>query len=227
MSKYYDYNYASTTVPSSIDKDNIYFNIIEKIVKFPIDMLDGLLNPSFIRENINRNKDFIDFAELIFNNVYVVNNTGGTDPAFATISKENFTQAAQDYLANSFDILAGTTDGTTLLTEILTDELDELITLYSEKLIEVLGSLESIFSAEPFMQIVFSLKENEQKTLGFVEEAIKIFLSYTSQLYSSVFVREYKTVSESPVLSEKIKHKLEQKRADLVFYDEKLEIKEV
>jgi hypothetical protein len=228
LSKYYDISYLpSGDFPSGgVDRSNIYFQIIEKIIKFPIDMIDGLLHESFLRENINRNKDFIDLATGIFENVYMVNAVNGKDPAFVT--PVSFASAdVNTFLEQALNILNNGTNNGESLDVILDSELDELILNYSEKLIAILGSLESIFSAEVFMQIQFSLKDNEQKTLDFVKQAIELFLSYTSQLYSSKFVKEYKTVSESPLFSESIKHKLTQTRTDYVLYDEKLEIKEV
>jgi hypothetical protein len=135
----------------------------------------------------------------------------------------SFSTEIQDYLEDAIAIA----NGTEPIQNLTAAELDAEILLYSEKLINVLGSLESVFPSQPFMQISFSLKENEQKTLGFVETAIKIFLSYTSQLYSSRFVREYKTPSESALMHEDINHTLKQNKADYVFSDEKLEIKEV
>jgi hypothetical protein len=228
LSKYYNIAYIpSGDFPSGgVDRSNIYFQIIEKIIKFPIDMIDGLLHESFLRENINRNKDFVDLATSIFENVYMVDAVSGKDPAFTTsVSFESADVNA--FLEQALNILNNGINNGVALDSLLDSELDELIQNYSEKLIAILGSLESIFSAEPFMQIQFSLKDNEQKTLDFVKQAIELFLSYTSQLYSSKFVKEYKTVSESTLLSESIKHKLSQTRTDYVLYDEKLEIKEV
>jgi len=225
LSKYYDNNYDARNLPTGVDRSNIYFDIVEKIIKFPIDMIDGLLHESFSIENINRNKDFIDLATGIFENVYMVNAVNGKDPAFTT--PISFTSAdVNTFLEQALNILDGTNNGV-LLSTLLDSELDELILNYSEKLISTINSLTSIFSAEVFMKIKFSLKDSEQETLEFVRQAIELFLSYTSQLYSSKFVKEYKTVSESPLLSEVIKHKLTQTRADYVLYDEKLEIKEV
>jgi len=241
LSKFFDINYqAFAEIPSKInDKTSLYFEIIEKIVKFPIDYIDGLLYESFTRESVNRNKKFVELMTLIFETVYMVDGTavendakeivGYADPALSIKDDEYFegkTDVLQ-FLGGSFEILNdGTLEGDNL-NQLTDTELDELITEYSEKLITVLGSLESVFSAETLMQISFALKENEQKTLNFLKQAIELFISYTAQLYSSRFIREYRTVSESPLMTESLKHKLKQYRTDYVFYDEKLEIKEV
>jgi hypothetical protein len=144
------------------------------------------------------------------------------DPAMvADLNTSTLNSSITTYLGESLVILNGSRD----LSILTGTEIDELIETYSEKLISVLGSLESVFASETFMQILFSLNVNEQRTLGFVETAIKIFISYTTQLYSSRFIREYKTPSESPFLHEDLKHKIFQNRADYVFLDEKLEIR--
>jgi hypothetical protein len=239
ISKFFDVsNAASPNTPSSIDeKSSLYNLIIEKIVKFPIDYIDGLLNDIFIRENINRNKPFVELAELIFNNVYMVDGTpvlndeeeiiGYEDPALVTNQTFEGKTEILEFLENALEILnSGTNDGD-IIGQLNNTELDELIAAYSEKLINILGSLESIFSGEILMQISFALRENEQKTLEFLKQAVELFLSYTSQLYSTRFIREYKTPSESPIFSEKLAHKLKQNKADYIYYDEKLEIKEV
>jgi hypothetical protein len=144
------------------------------------------------------------------------------DPSLvANVDPLTLNSSITGYLEESLNILSGVKD----ISILTSAELNELIETYSEKLIAVLGSLESVFASETFMQILFSLNINEQRTLGFVETAIKIFISYTTQLYSSRFIREYKTPSESPNLHEYLKHKLYQNRSDFVFLDEKLEIR--
>jgi hypothetical protein len=299
-SRFYDINYNPASNISINDRSQVYFNIIEKIVKFPIDYIDGLLNDIFIRENINRNKPFVELAELIFNNVYMVDGkvwielnvtTSPDEPSnpqigdywfdsdadtdklkigtiegwlaaayqttsnttnidFGTlyydlvnsklfvlkiedpslVTNQTFTGKTEilEFLENALEILnSGTSDGSNIATELSNTELDELITIYSEKLINILESLETIFSGETLMQISFALRQNEQATLDFLKQAIELFLSYTTQLYSTRFIREYKTPSESPIFSEKVIHRLNQNKADYAFYDEKLEIKEV
>jgi hypothetical protein len=235
-SRFYDINYNAAPNISIKDRSQVYFNIIEKIVKFPVDYIDGLLNDIFIRENINRNKPFVELAELIFNNVYMVDGTpvlngevtvGFTDPALVTNQTFEGKNEILEFLENALEILNSGTDNGDNINELNSTELDELIAIYSEKLINILGSLETIFSGETLMQISFALRENEQQTLDFLKQAIELFLSYTTQLYSTRFIREYRTPSESPIFSEKVTHRLNQNKADYALYDEKLEIKEV
>jgi len=303
LSRYSETELASTFVQNQInegtpDKDQLYNKIIESMVKFPIDVVDGLLNSSFIRENVNLNKEFIQLCNGLLREVYLVTGTEKLakprqffgnetptstrpgdvwlrydisgpgpflvirnetntnwnvinsflvkttlvglnigeyyvdeeedevfykiyeDPALFIKDEEEISLVTRTYLEEAFGILDGT------FTLPITDEgLNSLIEEYSEKLFSFVSGLESIFSAQEFMQIKFSLKENEERTLGFIETAIKIFLSYTAQLYSSSFKRQYDTISESPTISETINFTAETKRSDYVFYDEKLDIR--
>jgi hypothetical protein len=74
------------------------------------------------------------------------------------------------------------------------------------------------------MRVRLSLRESEQRTIGFVETTARLFLSYTSQLYASRFRREYNTAGESAPLSEKILHTVSVNRADYALYDEQITI---
>jgi hypothetical protein len=140
------------------------------------------------------------------------------DPAFKTNTGfEN--QALQDYLQGALDIVNGITDVPTF-----SEELTNLVDTYTEKLFAVADSFTAIFASEEFMRVRFSLSEGEQQTISFVETAVKLFLSYTSQLYSSKYKREFRTESESAPISERVEHSITGFRTDYAFYDEKLQV---
>jgi hypothetical protein len=227
LSKFYDNDYSpinndvlAPQIGNSLpDKSELYFKIIEKMVIFPIQYFDGLLNQAYTIENINLNKDFVELAELVFKDVYTVE--ADEDPAFFIKTEFEEESPIASFLAQSLSILA---DDFSYPND--DEEFQELISEASERLFLTIDSLSLIFASEQFMQLSFSLKENERQTLGFVETAIKLFLSYTTQLYSSSFRRKYDTISESTPLSERVIHTLESNRLDMVFYDEKLDIRE-
>jgi len=230
LSKFYDNDYSpinndvlapqiANVLP---DKSELYFKIIERMILFPIQYFDGLLNQAYINENVNLNKDFVDLSELIFKDVYTVEaDENDQDPAFFTKTEFEEDSQIETFLTEPLSVL----DGTYVYT-VDDEEFEEILGEASERLLISINSLSSIFASEQFMQFSFSLKENERRTLGFVETAIRLFLSYTSQLYSSSFRRKYDTISESSPLSERVIHNLETNRLDMVFYDEKLDIRE-
>ena len=332
LSKYFDIEYnnlepgrTASQVASRLPEDNeLYYQIIEDAIKFPIQMFDGLLNESYASENRNLTKDFVDFATAIFEEVYTQDarknwefanstfadeqpatgskgeyfyntdddelfiyngsswgsaltieatgthglttpaNSSGTngdyflnitndilylkvtgvwtaqsftfgdifvdtteervivclpeDPSFYTkTSFEN--SSVQSYLEGALNIVNGVTEIPSAQ-----EEIDALSEEYVGKLISVVESFESIFSSEEFMRVRLSLRESEQRTIGFVETTARLFLSYTSQLYASRFRREYNTAGESAPLSEKILHTVSVNRADYALYDEQITI---
>jgi hypothetical protein len=291
---YLSYNnenlYNSQRVSRNTDRTELYYNIIEKMMQFPIDMIDGLLYGNYSAD-LNLNKEFVDLCNIVFQNVYTVDGskvwielnvtTSPDEPSNPQIgdywfdsnadtdklkirTTEGWVTAAYQTTSNTTNVDFGTlyydsvnsklfvlkiedpslvtgtdfshnTDLETFLEEPIDildseytnnndEDLDELISVYSEKLILSIDAINTLFASEEFMQFRFSLKQNEEQTLGFVETAVELFLSYTAQLYSSEFKREYKTPSESAPLSEKITHILNANRTDYLYYDEQLDI---
>ncbi len=334
LSKYYNDDYSiidaglrsrqlSDKLPEASE---LYYKVIEDMIRFPIQVFDGLLNESYSAQNKNLSKDFVDFATVIFDEVYTqearknwefasssfgtaepssankgeyfyntdddelfiysgsswgsaltikatgthglttpANSSGtngdyflnitndvlyrkvsgswtGTPQSFtfgdifvdtteervivclpedpALFSKTSFSNASiQEYVSDALDILNGVTPVPTSAAE-----LETLAESFTQKLLSLSDSLESIFSSEEFMRLKFSLSEAEQQTISFVETSVRLFLSYTSQLYSSRYKREFNTQSESAPLSDRILHTLQGVRADYVLYDEKLDI---
>jgi hypothetical protein len=93
------------------------------------------------------------------------------DPSFYTkTSFEN--SSVQSYLEGALDIVNGVTEIPSAQ-----EEIDALSEEYVGKLISVVESFESIFSSEEFMRVRLSLRESEQRTIGFVETTARLFLS--------------------------------------------------
>lgn len=192
----------------------LYYEIIEKIMTFPMQYLDGLLSPSYVSENINRNKQFVDLMKTIFENVYMVESNNGKDPIFdGVIVPNEYEEVLSDFMAvmdDNFD-----------------PEIEELQTIQEDLLgrfLLTIDALQSIFASEEYMNFSFSIGGEESRTLQFVETAVTLFISYTSQLYSSSFKRKYDTISETVPYAEDIHHSLHTLKQDMFFYDEELSI---
>jgi hypothetical protein len=193
----------------------LYYEIIEKIMTFPMQYLDGLLSPSYVSENINRNKQFVDLMKTIFENVYMVESVDGKDPIFdGVIVPNEYEEVLSDFMAvmddDNFD-----------------PEIEELQTIQEdllERFLLTIDALQSIFASEEYMNFSFSIGGEESRTLQFVETAVTLFISYTSQLYSSSFKRKYDTISETVPYAEDIHHSLHTLKQDMFFYDEELSI---
>ena len=193
----------------------LYYEIIEKIMTFPMQYLDGLLSPSYVSENINRNKQFVDLMKTIFENVYMVESVDGKDPIFdGVIVPNEYEEVLSNFIAvmddDNFD-----------------PEIEELQTIQEdllERFLLTIDALQSIFASEEYMNFSFSIGGEESRTLQFVETAVTLFISYTSQLYSSSFKRKYDTISETVPYAEDIHHSLHTLKQDMFFYDEELSI---
>ena len=326
FSRYYANGNTPTTTESNqflsktIDRDELYFKLLEKMVQFPVDMTNGLLTPYFSDSSLFVNSNFKALCEKVFEEVYLsetdplsehkliaktatitVNSNGaGTaaDPWTGTISAVsgllvNDVISATSGTGNlgnncivtitaitpsiAFKAVGGTgkvkpvtgtvfnlsralkpsvdivdyngstpvaaTDVASFLEEALeyingsgdttardsmpaagSEDMTKKIEEYTTKLFQLVDGLQAIFSSREFMDFSLSVKGSESETLAFVSTAVKLFLSYTTELYSSVYKKNYRSFSESSPLAERVKHSVSATKADFAFYDEKLEV---
>jgi hypothetical protein len=232
LSQYYDKEYT-IPISSTFDPDgnnlnfrDLYYFVIEKMMKFPVDYFDGLLAP-YRNPEINHNDVFELFVNTIFKNIYLSKNDPIDVVTTGTYSPPEDLEApgGSNYLDEAIEIInEGTYDGGTELPEGGSEDLRDLIIDYTEKILILIGGLQNLFSSEAYMQWSLSLKDQEEATLSFVQTAIEIFLSYTTELYYTTYKKKYDSQSEIFPLFEKINHRLESNKMEMVFYDEKLNI---
>jgi hypothetical protein len=214
LSSYYttDYKINNTELFSSqlssreIDRNEGYYQLIDKIVQFPIGVIDGLLTP-YYKLDLNLNRAFIELSEIIFEDIFLTTD----DTLYISPSQIN------EYISYlPFESPQTYFDGTNI---------DEKITEISGLLVRSIEGIQDIFNTSEFIEFSFSFEENESSTLRFVKTAVEIFLSYTTTLYKTEYKRIYKTPSESVPLGEDINHRLFSSKIDTFFYDEKLTVK--
>jgi hypothetical protein len=186
-------------------------------MKFPVDYFDGLLSP-YKNPELYHNEAFVNFTNTIFENVYIT----GNNPIHVN-SSYSAPLELDDYLNEALSIINEKYNKGSLPAS-GSEEMRELILKYTEKILALIDGLQSLFSSEAYMQWSLSLKDQEEATLDFVQATVEIFLSYTTELYYTTYKKRYDSLSEIFPLAEKIDHRLEANKMDLVFYDEKLNI---
>jgi hypothetical protein len=199
----------------TVDQKELYYKLIEDLIKFPIDYIEGLLTPYYNPE-INNNDNFVELSELIFEELYI----SDQDPLLHDIALFSLNENLD--IAKAIEIVQS--DFADLPND---EELQDAIVSQTEFFLKLVDGIRTIYSSEPFMQFSFSLRDDEVATLNFVKTAVEIFLSYTAKLYSISYKRIYKTPSESVPLSESIKHVVTAKRLDYYSPDEELTIEEI
>ena len=106
------------------------------------------------------------------------------------------------------------------------DDMETKILYYTEQILTLINGLQTLFSSEAYMQWSLSLKDQEEETLSFVQTAVEVFLSYTTELYYTTYKKSYNSFSEILPLAEELHQRLEGTKMDFMFYDETLEIEE-
>ena len=225
LGQYWDQQYTLPTSPtynpsgSNVNYRDLYYFAIEKIMKFPVDYFDGLLSP-YRNPELLHNEKFEKFVNTVFEQVYItdvdpinVNTAGYEFPSDLRLGATNYLTEAVSIINGGYDYPEGGSDA-----------MQELILAYTEKILILIDGLQSLFSSEAYMQWSLSLKDQEEATLQFVQTAVEVFLSYTTELYYTTYKKKYDSQSEIAPLFEEIHHRLESNKMDLVFYDEKLNI---
>jgi hypothetical protein len=209
------------SLTKTILKENLYYTVLENMIRFPIDIAEGLLSPYYLAD-INHNDIFNNLSESIFEKVY----TTSEDPLSVeyNLTTNLAPSKIRDFVEESLEVIYEVEGA---IPEVGTDAFTNKLQDLSEKLIATIDGLRTQFSTEPFMQFAFSLKANEAETLRFVETATEIFLSYTTTLYRTDFRKIFRTVSETIPMADKAEHILKARRVEQMSFDEKLTIEKL
>ena len=220
LSKYLE-SELSTKFEQTIDRTIIptefYYKVLEGLIELPMDYFEGILTP-YYKTDINNNKAFVDMVENLFEEVYLTTIDPLNVDKYATVSDLPADLADSELIVEAL--------GYILTPETIPGTGEAELTALTNETAEFLGNLiegiQTIFASEPYMQFSFSLKDDEASTLNFIKTAVEIFLSYTTELYSTSYKRIYNTSKESLPISERIEHTLTSIKGDYAFYDEKL-----
>jgi hypothetical protein len=208
-------------ITKTFARENLYFTVLENMIRFPIDFIEGLMSPYYLPD-INHNSFFNNLSETIFDKVF----TTTEDPLSVDYNlTDNLAPSSiRSFVEESLEVIL---EEEGAIPEVGTDAFKNKLQKISEQLIATLDGLRTQFSSEPFMQFAFSLKANEAETLNFVKTATEIFLSYTTTLYKTEFRRIYRTVSESFPFADKANHTLTSTKVDQMSFDEELKIEKL
>jgi len=195
-----------------VDKDPVE----DSLVRY--DIVDKANHNNVLEEDAiiaAKNGDSVDFYNFItlqdtdYKDVIGYNYVGGNNEEFNIIGDTTVKRLYKFFVSS----------------DIQEEELDKIIEIVSNRLISLINVLHDVFSSYEYLNWSISISESESNQLSFLKETINIFLSYTTQLYITKYLKSYDTESESIPFAESIRTKISQMRIDSFYYDEKLKIK--
>lgn len=201
-----DYNLCRDIVAMSDTNNNkyldkIYTELISGLVKFPYDYLNGLKHPEYSR-SMYYNRNYMSMVDAIFKTFFIAD-------------KE--TDAYIDYTNYTLDIDNSKLEAAIAHINGITD-FEEFSTLFLTFLTDCM----ELLSNEPLLQVSLSISSDLNNMLEFMIAAIKIFISYTSEIYEAKASREYKSKGESVVLYDDVSFTNKSLYVDFMPYNEKL-----
>jgi hypothetical protein len=222
---------AGTGMPFSI----LYKYIISPMIKLPIDYYgNGLLNGS-MSDSLLRNNEFEDLIEYVINNVY-------TDASMSYGSKleTSSTYGYRGSSLKSIDVTGISTIDSSF--QKVTDSLSSssLISVFfgsgyasmtadaiSDKITEMISDATEKAENLDDMSILYSTSSNSNNAAAFINAALTMFISYTSQIYDVKLYKTYDTKSECMPVTDSVTHAKRSVRTDVMYSDESVTIKKV
>ena len=184
--------------------DKIYTQLISGLVKFPYDYLNGLKHPEYSR-SMYYNKNYMSMVDAIFKTFFIADTA---DDAYIDYTKcvLNIDNTKLESAIAHINDITDFEEFSTLFLTFLTDCME-------------------LLSNEPLLQVSLSISSDLNNMLEFMIAAIKIFISYTSEIYEAKASREYKSKGESVVLYDDVSFTNESTNVDFMPYNEKLIVK--
>lgn len=201
-----DYNLCRDIVAASDTNNNkyldkIYTQLISGLIKFPYDYLNGLKHPEYSR-SMYYNKNYMSMVDAIFKTFFIAD-----EPKDAYI---DYTNCELGINNNKLEAAIAHINGIT--------DFEEFSTLFLTFLTDCM----ELLSNEPLLQVSLSISSDLNNMLEFMIAAIKIFISYTSEIYEAKASREYKSKGESVVLYDGVSFTNKSLYVDFMPYNEKL-----
>ena len=196
---------ANSITNMSDHTESIYYNIIDQLIQFPLDYLGGLKNPdSFNLLCINKN--FVDMIDLLFNNFYMTDSDITsyeyklTDAEISMFEHEGYDPLFK-YATDGLFVYNNVEDSEHYKELTLTASVDELKESFlkntlSNNLLSLLEDIAGVFEAEPFLQLKLELSQNTTNMVNFMLAAIKMFISYTSEIHEIRTTESYMSRGE-------------------------------
>ena len=205
-----DYNLCRDIVAMSDTNNNkyldkIYTQLISGLVKFPYDYLNGLKHPEYSR-SMYYNRNYMSMVDAIFKTFFIADK-----PEDAYIDYTNYELELDS--SSKLNAAKKHIDGIT--------DFEEFSTLFLTFLTDCM----ELLSNEPLLQVSLSISSDLNNMLEFMIAAIKIFISYTSEIYEAKASREYKSKGESVVLYDDVSFTNKSLYVDFMPYNEKLIVK--
>lgn len=227
------------------DDDVIYSNLTSRILQVPYDYLLGFNNPlyNFDYKSMNFNNITNIIFEEIFKTFFIVNNNDYTINNFKTQLDKNDIQLLKEnpelieYLTNGIiddiseieaDIeeLADTAESYTIdyasIKPANDTETSALISAQILKLIELCENLGDILASQPLMQVYYQFSEEMKNTISFLTAALRLFISYTSEISEVRATQKYSAESENLIPVDTYYGVYKNIISDVLYYDEKV-----
>jgi hypothetical protein len=216
---------------------NIYTNLTEKILKVPYDYLLGFNNPSyhFDYRSMNFNNITAIFIEEMFKTFFTVakTDTNTINTFDLEIDKEDYAFIKENNLLDFInnDIISNITDDDTnnkytiLYNNIRPANDPETSTLINAqilKLIELCENLGDILSSQPLMQVYYQFSEEMKNTIDFLTAALRLFISYTSEISEVRSTQKYQSDAENVIPVDQYYGVYTNTVVDVLYYDEQL-----
>lgn len=191
---------ANSLYNMSDHTETIYYNIIEQLIQFPLDYLGGLKNPDEFNL-LCINKNFIDMIDLLFNNFYMTDSDiSSYEYIMSAAEKAMFNKEGYNPLFKyaSDGLFTYDADSGVISLTANADELKEAFfkNTLSNNLLSILEDIAGVFEAEPFLQLKLELSQNTTNMINFMLAAIKMFISYTSEIHEIRTTESYMSRGE-------------------------------
>ena len=220
---------------SEANDSNIYTNLTEKILKIPYDYLLGFNNPSyhFDYKSMNFNNITAIFIEEMFKTFFTVDkNDNSTLNTFdLKIDGEDYKFIKEnnllDFVIN--DIISDINDNDTEyiisynnISPATDPETSTLLNEHILKLIELCENLGDILSSQPLMQVYYQFSEEMKNTIDFLTAALRLFISYTSEISEVRATQKYQSDAENVIPVDQYYGVYTNTVADVLYYDEQI-----
>lgn len=231
----------NNNITEDLDADMFYTDIFNKIIQIPLQYIEGILYPNE-KNKLNLDRYFYNFISKLFNNLFLTNKNPLIEPnAYKEKSVTNKYFYSEKFNEENLNEFIYNDIECNIFTNITTDNgdyylikdnlesvrLNDFIEIIVEKLLLLLNELQELYSSLEFLSFKFSIGGNEGNELDFLKTAIEIFISYTVNIRTSQYVKEYNTQSESILLHEDLDVLGDYIKTDGLYLDDSLKIERV
>lgn len=201
------------------DSTALVTNIIDPILKFPYEYLAANGNPEFKveYEAAYLNTDFKIFTNILYETFYTDNGNN------VIVYDDKITNAADiamladsNFASYIFGNICDYTDGIlSAKTHTADDEAAQI-----EKIISIGNILTNLYS---FLNVNFQIDSTMENTTKFLMAALRMFISYTSDITSVKSVSKYELDGENVIPTDYYSGSTSADYVDSIFYDESVE----